>query len=67
MGEILVVTEVLNKHNPGNNKNDPVVDTEDWRLTMSVYMTNYDNYMRDERQWGANNRKKYIRPGAQAL
>ena len=37
-GEVPVVTEVLNKYNADNSKNDPVVDAEDWRLTMNVYM-----------------------------
>ena len=57
-GEILVVTGVLNKYNPNTSKNDPVVDAEDWRLTMNVYMKKYDNYMRDERQWKINDGKK---------
>ena len=37
-GESPIVTEVLNKYNPDNSKNDPVVDVEDWHLTMNVYM-----------------------------
>ena len=48
-GELSVVTEVSNKYNPENSKTNPVVDAEDWRLTMNVYMKKYDNYMRDER------------------
>ena len=35
-GEVPVVMEVVNKYNPDNSKNDPVVDAEVWRLTMSV-------------------------------
>ena len=50
-GELPVVTEVSNKYNPENSKNDPVVDTEDWRLTMNVYMKKYDNYKKYKRQW----------------
>ena len=48
-GEVPVVTEVLNKYNADNSKNDPVVDAEDWRLTMNVCMKEYKNYMRDKR------------------
>ena len=48
-GEVLVVTGVLNKYNADNSKNDPLVDAENWRLTMNVYMKEYENYMRDER------------------
>ena len=48
-GEIPVVTEVVKKYNPNNSKTNPVVDVEDWRLTMNVYMKKYDNYIRDER------------------
>jgi hypothetical protein len=58
-GEIPVVTEVFNKYNPENSKNNPMVDAEDWRLTMNVYMKKYDNYMRDERQWKIDDRKIY--------
>ena len=32
----MVVTEVTNKYNADNSKNDLVVDAEDWRLTMNV-------------------------------
>ena len=53
------MTEVSNKYNTDNSKNDPVVDAEDWRLTMSVFMKEYDNYMRDERQWKIDNGKIY--------
>ena len=50
-GRVLVVTEVTNKYNADNSKNDPVVDAEDWLLMMNVYMMEYDNHMRNERQW----------------
>ena len=50
-GEPPVVTELSNKYIANNSKNNPVVDAEDWRLTMNVYMKKYDNYMRDEWQW----------------
>ena len=59
VGELPVVTEVSNKHNPINSKNNPVADAEDWRLLMNVYMEKYDNYMRDERQWKIDNGKIY--------
>ena len=59
VGELPVVTEVLNKYNPDNSKNNPVVDTEDWRLTMDVYMKKYNNYTRDGRQWKIDNGKIY--------
>ena len=36
-----------------------MVDAEDWRLTMNVYMKEYVNYMRDERQWKVDNGKIY--------
>ena len=55
--ELLVVTEVLNKYNPNNSKNNPVVDAGDWRLTMNMYMKKYNKYMRDERQWKIDGRK----------
>jgi hypothetical protein len=58
-GGLPIVTEVSNKYNADNSKNDPVVDAEDWRLTMSVFMKEYDNYMRDERQWKIDNGKIY--------
>ena len=57
--EIPVVTEVLSKYKPDNSKKDPVVDAEDWRLTMNVHMKKYDNYMRDERQWKTGDGKIY--------
>ena len=47
-GGVPVVTEATNKYNANNSKNDPVMDAEDWRLTMNVYMKEYDNHMRDE-------------------
>ena len=49
-GGVTVVIEVTNKYNADNSKNDLVVNTEDWRLTMNVYMKEYDNHMRDKRQ-----------------
>ena len=57
--ELPVVTEVSYKYNPDNSKNNPVVDAEDWRLTINVYIKEYDNYMRDERQWKIDNEKIY--------
>ena len=46
-GGVPFVTEVLNKYNANNSKSDPVVDAEDWRLTMNIYMKEYENYMRN--------------------
>ena len=58
-GELPVVTEVSNKYNAVTSKNDPVVNAEDWRLTMNVFVKEYDNYMREERQWKIDNGKHY--------
>ena len=54
-GELPVLMEVSHKYNPKNSKNDPVVNAEDWRLTLNVYMKKCDNYMRDERQLKIDN------------
>ena len=43
------MTKVTNNYNTNNSKNDSVVDTEDWRLTMNVYVMEYDNNTRDKR------------------
>ena len=68
-GGIPVVTEVMNTYNFDNSKNDPVVDAEDWCLTMNVYMKENDNLMRDKQQWKADDGKMvtisgpYLMPG----
>ena len=53
------MTEVTNKCNAENNKNNLVVDTEDWHLTMNVYMRECENHMRDTRQQKVDTRKIY--------
>ena len=47
---VTVVIEVTDKYNADNSKNNLVVNTENWRLTMNVYMKEYDNHMRDKRR-----------------
>ena len=37
-GGLPTVTEISNRFNADNSKNDPMVDVEDWRLTMNAYM-----------------------------
>ena len=64
-GGLPIVIEVTDRYNvDNNNKNNPVVDTEDRRLIMNVYMKEYENHMRDLRQWKVNDRN--IQPCAQA-
>ena len=48
-GGIPIIEEVTHRYNEDNSKNDPVVDAEDWRLTMNVYTKEYENHTRDER------------------
>ena len=43
-GGLPSVTDVTNMYNDDNNKNAPVVDTEDGRLTMNIYMKIYGNH-----------------------
>ena len=58
-GGVLAVTEVTNKYNADNSKNNPVVYAEYWRLVMNVYMKEYSNHMRDEWQWKVDSAKLY--------
>ena len=45
-----MVTEVPDRYNLDNSKNNLVVDAEEWKLTINVYMNTYNNHMRNKRQ-----------------
>jgi hypothetical protein len=57
-GGISVVTEVTDKYKAHSSKNDLVVDADNWRLTMNLYMKEYNNHIGDERQWKVEDGKK---------
>ena len=53
------ITEVTNRYNVDNSKNDLMVDTEYCRVLVNVYTKEYKNHMKDERQWKMENREIY--------
>ena len=53
------MTKATNRYNIDNNKNNLVVDAQDWYLEIHVYMKDYDKHTRDGRQWKINDSKIY--------
>ena len=49
----------VSRQTDDNSKNNSVVDAEDRRLTIDVYMKECENHLQDERQWEVDNGKIY--------